>query len=158
MFPHTGQHYHSRRQPVPSDFCAVTEEIAFCSWAYPAWVQEAAALPGCHSPERRPRAVQTYLRRRTFLVLVKNTIFFLHVLMKVCSAQKVSLFLLWNVSEFTRMWLLFIGLQACELKGKFLLTSSQMKGLSLGVSWIFTVNARLAGMFLLTFHLVSLWE
>ena len=91
-----------------------------------------------------------------FLVFVKNTVFFLHVLMKVCNAQKVPLFLLRNVSEFTRMWLLFIGLQACELKGKILLTSSQMKGLSLGVSCIFTFNARLAGMFPLTFHLLSL--
>lgn len=54
------------------------------------------------------------------------------------------------------MWLLFVGLQACELKSKFLLTSSQTKGLSLGVSCIFTFNARLAGIFLLTFYLVSL--
>jgi len=50
------------------------------------------------------------------------------------------------------MWLLFIGLQACELKGKFLLTSSQTKRPSLGVSCIFTFNTRLAVMFLLIFH------
>lgn len=56
------------------------------------------------------------------------------------------------------MWLLFIALQTCELKGEVLLKSSQTKGLSLGVSCIFTFNARLVGMFLLTFHLVSVCE
>lgn len=49
------------------------------------------------------------------------------------------------------MWLLFICFQACELKGKVLLTSSQRKGLSLGVPCIFTFNAKHAGIFLLIF-------
>lgn len=151
-----GQHHPSGRQPVPSNLCAATGEIPLCHRADLALVQEeGAALPGCHSSEHRAWAARLWKEDIPSLTK-KTTIFF-----SSCLNERVPrrfLFLLWNFLELTRMWLLCICFQACELKGKVLLTSSQRKGLSLGVPCIFTSNAKHAGIFLLIFPLVYCWE